>query len=231
MRPRLVSESAASRGPAAQPDRHEDAPAKRVAAVVPSTSEQTPSPSSDGAAVLAVLGALGALYLPLLWGERPTPQSVGRCDDEASVERPPPATTPGALQNMASGSTGEHPGGPGFLLRVGTAILVEAVGKCRETIGKRLAHEALVIAVSVLGRALAGASLGRSMSDCSGHAPVTARDGRILAVRRVLLGHPALPLNLVQASAWINYVVLMGFQLSSERWRVSTMRDFRSRPT
>jgi hypothetical protein len=57
----------ASRGRTAQPDRHEDAPAKRVAGVVPSTSEQTSSPSSDGAAVLAVLGALGALYLPLLW--------------------------------------------------------------------------------------------------------------------------------------------------------------------
>ena len=52
----------------AQSHRHENLPLKWHAGITPmKTSEQPSSRSASFAAVLAVLGALGTLYLPLLW--------------------------------------------------------------------------------------------------------------------------------------------------------------------
>ena len=51
-----------------QSDRHENVPLKRHAGIISmKTSEQPSSRAASFAAVLAVLGALGTLYLPLLW--------------------------------------------------------------------------------------------------------------------------------------------------------------------
>jgi hypothetical protein len=51
-----------------QSDRNENVPFKRHAGIISmKTSEQPSSRAASFTAVLAVLGALGTLYLPLLW--------------------------------------------------------------------------------------------------------------------------------------------------------------------